>query len=254
MNKQSLTAAVCMIIAASPALAEGTLSLTTGIDYSSGDYGSTVQTSILSIPFSVKYESETLTWKASVPWVRATAPAGSIIGPDGPIDSGAGLRATESGLGDLVTSLTWAAYENRKSGMAIDLTGKIKWGTASTGKGLGTGENDFSVEIDAYKSIGKVAWFANLGYRVYGDPSGIDLKNVAYGGLGVSGKLTQTVSIGTSWDYRPKITSTGDPSNELTVFSSHRINQKNKVQVYAVTGFSEGSPDWGGGLTLTHEY
>ena len=233
--------------------ADTPLSTTLGLDYSSGEYGTHTETTIWSLPFAVKYETGAITFKASLPWLSVKAPAGSSLGPDGrPLDGGAGARVTESGMGDLVTSATWAAYENTESGVAIDLTGKIKWGTADSDKGLGTGENDISAQADIYKTLGKIAVFATLGYKAYGDPTGIDFKNVAYGGLGFMQRLSDRSSVGLSWDYRPKVTTGGEPTNELTAFMTRNVNDAMKMLFYAVKGRSDVSPSWSGGVTLAH--
>lgn len=235
--------------------ANGKIHTTLGMDYSTGKYGSDTETSIWSVPVAMKYEMGSVTWKASLPWIQVKTPVGSSLGPDGrPIDGITGTRTTESGLGDLVTSATWAAFENTDKGIAVDLTGKIKWGTADDRKGLGTGENDFSLQADIYKNSGKTALFATLGYKVYGDPTGIDFKNVGYGGVGFAHRLSDQSSAGLIWDYRPKVSSSGHPTNEMTAFMTRKLNERTKLQFYAVKGFSDGSPDWGGGLVLIHSY
>jgi hypothetical protein len=92
--------------------------------------------------------------------------------------------------------------------------------------------------------------FVTLGYKIYGDPAGLDFRNVGFSGVGFSHRVSQPVSAGLSWDYRPKITSTGNPINELTAFISYTFTPVTKLQVYALSGLSDGSPDWGGGVTL----
>jgi hypothetical protein len=250
-----LTLRIALLIASVPAFADGKLSATVGLDYSNGKYGTTETTQIWSLPLAVKYEFGNLTMKASVPWLDVKSPSGSSLGPDGrPVEGGAGRRVTETGIGDLVTSLAWAAYDDARTGIAVDLTGKIKWGTADKDKGLGTGENDYSAQVDIYKTIGDNAVFATLGYKVYGDPVGIDFRDVPYAGMGLTGRLSEGLSAGVSWDYRPKVTRSGAPTNELTGFFTRKLGASSKLQVYLVRGFADGSPDWGGGITLTHTY
>ncbi len=248
-------APLTLALAAATCQADGKLTTSLGLDYSSGKYGSNVETTILSLPLAVKYETGAVTFKASLPWLSVKAPVGSSLGPDGrPVDGGSGARVTEEGMGDLVTSLTWAAYDNAQTGIAVDLIGKVKWGTADEKKGLGTGKNDVSAQADIYKTLGKTAIFATLGYKVYGDPSGIDFKNVGYGGLGVSHRLSDLTSGGLTWDYRPKVTTNGKPTNEITAFMTRKFSDATKMQFYLVKGLSDGSPDWGGGLVLSHAY
>lgn len=254
MFKHRLAMILGILFAAS-CHAEGMFTTSLGFDYSSGNYGSAVETSILSIPLAVKYETGAFTMKASIPWLHVRSPAGSIIGPDGhPIGGVSAPRVSENGMGDMVTSLTWAAFEDAQSRTALDVTGKVKWGTADEDKGLGTGEHDASFQLDAYKTISTTSLFVTLGYKIYGDPAGLDFRNAGFGGVGFSHRISQPVSAGLSWDYRPKITSTGNPINELTAFMSYKFTPVTKLQVYALSGLSDGSPDWGGGVTLAHTY
>lgn len=255
MYRFKAIAPLTLLFASTDCLADGQLTASVGIDYSTGKYGTAVETSVLSLPVAVKYETGNFTLKASMPWLSVRAPEGSSLGPDGrPIGGGAGTRVTDEGMGDLVTSLTWAAYDNSQTGLAVDLTGKIKWGTADEDKGLGTGEQDYSVQADVYKTIDKTSVFATLGYKVYGDSAGVDFKNVAYGGIGMSHRLTDKSAAGFTWDYRPRVTNGGEPTNELTAFMTKRVGVAIKMQLYLVKGFSDGSPDLGGGLILSHAY
>ena len=44
-------------------------------------------------------------------------------------------NTAESGLGDIVAAATYNAYSGGNGGSAIDLTGKVKFGTADDKKG-----------------------------------------------------------------------------------------------------------------------
>ncbi|MNR62499.1 hypothetical protein D3C85_1845430 [compost metagenome] len=61
-------------------------------------------------------------------------------------------------------------------------------------------------------------------------------------------------SAGASYDWRQKVVSTGAQIKELTLFLTHKLNQQWKVQLYAVKGFSDASPDAEGGLMLFHAF
>jgi hypothetical protein len=50
------------------------------------------------------------------------------------------------------------------------------------------------------------------------------------------------------------VTSSGDEINEMSLFVSQKLDEKWKLQVYAVKGFSDASPDWGGGVFVSHSY
>lgn len=233
--------------------AEGKLSLTSGVDYSSGKYGQSQSTDITYIPFIAKYDTGNTTLKLTVPWVKISGP-GDVVGTDTPIVLGSSNRPimTESGLGDVVFSATQTiAQLGEHNPLIFDITGKVKFGTASSSKGLGTGENDYTIELDAYKSINTVVTlFGDVGYKKLGDPSSINLNNVWYGSAGFAYKLSPATSTGMMADIRQATTNTSQPLRELTVFLTHKFNASYKLQSYLTTGNTDASADWGGGLML----
>ena len=135
--------------------AEGAFSLTSGVDYSSGKYGQSQSTDITYIPLIAKYETDSTTFKLTVPWVKIRGP-GDVVGGNAPIVLGKSNRpvTTESGLGDIVFAATQTiAQFGETNPLLLDLTGKVKFATGSRSKGLGTGENDYTIMLDAYKPV-----------------------------------------------------------------------------------------------------
>ena len=233
--------------------AEGKFSLSSGVDYSSGKYGQSQSTDITYIPFIAKYETGNTTLKLTVPWVKITGP-GDVVGGNTPIVIGSSNRptTTESGLGDVVFSATQTiAQLGERNPLVLDITGKVKFGTASSSKGLGTGENDYTAELDAYKSINTaVTLFGDIGYKKLGDPSGINLNNVWYGSVGFAYQLSPANSAGMMADIRQAAIDTSQPLRELTVFLTHKFNANYKLQSYLTSGNTDASTDLGGGLML----
>lgn len=231
--------------------AEGSFSATTGVDYSTGNYGQSQSTDIVYIPFIAKYENDATTLKLTVPWVQITGP-GDVVGGNTPIVIGTSNRAvtTESGLGDIIlTGTHTVAQLGETNPLLLDLTGKIKFATASASKGLGTGENDYTLELDGYKALNKDATlFGDVGYKLMGDPTGINLNNVWFGSAGLSYKLAPNTSAGIMADIRQATLNTSQPLRELTVFVTHKFNEHYKLQSYLSKGYSTSSTDWGGGL------
>ena len=229
-------------------------SLMSGIDYSSGDYGDDSDTDITSIPLIGKYQTDRWTFKVTVPYIRIKGP-GDVIPSIGQISQTPRRnRTTESGWGDTVVSATYSFYPAIAEGLIVDLTGKVKFDTADEDKGLGTGENDYVTQVDIYKGFGKFTAIAGIGYRVYGNPSFGTLDNVFYGSIGGAYRISQTTSIGAFYDYRPKITDAGSEISEVLSFVSYKVSDQWKLQGYFVKGFSDGSPDYGGGALLGYSF
>jgi outer membrane putative beta-barrel porin/alpha-amylase len=171
------------------------------------------------------------------------------------IPGAAAGRRTESGLGDIVASAFYGLSDERSTGLGIDLGLKVKLPTADEAKGLGTGETDYSVQADFFKPLGgALTGFGSLGYRWYGDPPGVDLRNVAYGAIGVSYRMSAETTVGAAYDYRPRITTGGSTISEVTAFWSQRMSREWKLQLYGVVGLSDGSPDAGIGALLDYRF
>jgi hypothetical protein len=232
----------------------GVFTVTSGFDYSSGKYGSNDRTDITSVPVIGKYEIDQFTFKLTVPYVTITGPGNVSPGIGKFTNTTTATRTTESGLGDVVAGLTYNVNEGSATVPVIDVSGKVKFGTADQSKGLGTGKNDYSAQIDLYKSYGNFTAMADLGYRVYGDTNQAPLDNVFYGSLGGNYKLAPQTSAGLMYDYRPAITANGSAVSEMTAFLNYKMTSNWKAQGYLVKGFSDGSPDYGLGALVGYVY
>lgn len=249
------SALAAMIMVSAQAVAgDSGFSLTTGMDYSSGKYGGTQSTDILYIPLTGRYETGRWVLQLTVPYVSITGP-GNVTQGGIVLGSAKTARTTEAGLGDVVAGATYNVYgETGPDPLLIDLTGKVKFGTADEKKGLGTGSNDYSTQVDMYKTMGLFTALGTVGYKVMGNAPGLKLDNVFYGSLGGVYKISQQTSGGLILDLRQKVTPTGASQRDVTAFISHKINQDWKTQLYAVDGFSNASPDWGAGAMLTRSF
>ncbi len=244
---------ITLSIQANFAHANGMFSITSGLDYSTGKYGQSKSTDITYVPFTAKYETDLTTLKLTVPWLTITGP-GDVVGADAAIvrQGSSGKTTTESGLGDVVFSVAQTiANIGETRPLILDLTGKVKFATASTSKGLGTGENDYTLELDAYKPLAySITLLGGLGYKKLGDPADVNLNNVWFGSAGVSYKLNPSSSAGIMADYRQATLNTSDPLREVTAFFTHKFSAQYKLQSYLTHGYSDASTDWGGGVML----
>ncbi len=227
--------------------------LTSGLDYSNGGYGNAQTTEIWYVPVTVRAVRDRWTFKLTVPYVRMTAPSGGvIIGYDDnglPIRSGTGARVSREGMGDVVVSATHALVE--KKDLLLDVIGKIKFGTASVDKGLGTGENDYYLGTDAYFPLGANTPFLSLTWKNPGDPPGQNLHDTWRVGVGVARKFSSTWSGGLLFDWRSAATAASTPQRDLTAYGVYKSGRGWKVQGYTSAGFSDSSADYGLGLMAT---
>ncbi len=168
-----------MLVITVPAVAEEQFSLGTGFDFSSGKYGGSTTTEILYIPVTGKYESDNLTLKLTVPYISVTG-TGYVVPGVGPLSMSNGTTmgmgnpvtstksTSNSGLGDVTASVGYNVYDGDT--ISFDLFGNVKFGTADVNKGLGTGKNDYSAQLDGYYSLNSATLFATAGYKIMGRP------------------------------------------------------------------------------------
>ncbi len=234
---------------------EGSFNISSGVDYSSGDYGQSIKTKIVYIPFTARYDIGRWSLKATLPWLQIDGPGG--VSGDGRVVTSNNIttrRTTESGQGDLVAGATYSAIILNEQKFYLDLTAKVKLPTASESRGLGTGKTDYAVAADVYKGLGAVTALATLGYRVLGDPSGVNLRNVWFGTVGGVYKINGQNSVGLTADYREATTNTGSALREYTLFYSHKFNDTYKLQTYLVHGDTQSSVDLGAGAMLSVQF
>ncbi len=235
---------------------EAVFGLSTGVDFTSGNYGGDVDIEDVYVPVTGTLNYGRFGFRLTVPYLSVRSPAGTIItdAGDQPLP-GSGARTTESGLGDIIGGVTlYDVINNRDLGIALDITGKIKFATADESRGLGTGEADYSVQADAYKFFKAITLLGTAGYKVRGDPSGVDLENTFFGSVGGLYQFSPQTRGGLIFDYRESSFASNASIQELTGFVSRRINDDWRVQLYALTGFSDSSPDFGGGLRINRAF
>lgn len=225
----------------------------TGMEYSSGTYGGDTDIEDFYVPVTLGLNFERVSLDLTVPYLSVRAPEGTIVtDPGGDPVPGSGDTVTESGLGDVIAGITvYDVMYSHDLGLALDLTGKIKFGTADEDKGLGTGEQDFTVRADLYKFLEQFTLLGSLGYKFRGDTETVPVDDVVIGSIGGIYHLSDRKSLGLLLDYREAAYEDGDDVTELSAFLSQELNDSWSLQLYIFTGFTDSSSDWGGGILLS---
>ncbi len=273
----ALILASALAAAAGSALAgENSTRLSVAYYLSSGDYGLNTNTDTEYVPVSLDYYRGPWSFNLTVPYVRISGFGTVTMGPDGPINvshtpgggmfgvPGAGFsplgattttttpltKVTESGIGDVTAAVGYSFLPAAADGLLIEVNGRVKFPTADEKKGLGTGEFDYSTQVDLSKPFGALTPFVTAGYTITGDSDRINYNNVFYSSIGAAYSLTDAVNIKASYDYRQKATDDTDNAEEASVSLSWRMNDTWSATVSGSTGFTNASPDWSGGLEV----
>ncbi len=232
---------------------EPKLKISTGFDYSKGDYGNAQDTEIWYYPVTAKLTKDSWTAKLTVPYIRIKGP-GSVIGAGstGVVQQGTSTVTTESGLGDIIASLAYT-FDLDQHTTYIDLTGKVKLPTASEKRRLGTGLTDYTARIDVTKMMGQSYVFAGVGRKFVGSNATYRLQDIWMANIGAGHQLTRNASIGVVYDYREAAGTGKDPSDASAYFS-YRLTPDLTVQAYGTVGFSDGSPNSAVGLQFGYKF
>jgi hypothetical protein len=224
-----------------------------GVDVSTGTYGSALSTDIVYVPFTARFKGQHWRWDVTVPWLRLEGPANVVGGSGAPIvtdPTASGLRQA-SGLGDVVTGLGYMTTRFAAQNLFIETKLRAKLPTARTG--LGTGERDVAAQIDLYKVVGeRLTLIATGGYQRLGDPAGAVLEDGLLASAGANLKLTPATDLGLVLDHRNRPIATLEDQRSLIPYVSRRLTPAFGVTGYAVLGLTNSSPDRSLGLQLTH--
>ncbi len=274
MKKNTLIALWLAIGYGTPLLAQADDGLMVGVmpSYSEGDYGTSSTTKIEYVPTYFKYQADDLTLKLTVPYISvesagALVSGGMVIGskptstfsststpaPGGgmvPATSSSSKTTTESGLGDIWLE---GRYRLHGTGYAPDFIPymKVKFGTASLSKGLGTGANDYEGGLGLEWAIGTSTFpFLDAGYRVLGQPSGVNvtLHNIATYDAGVTVKVSdKNFLTGMYAGHQAAISGQADTADLIGSWN-HMFNSRAGFQAFIDKGLSNGSPNYAVGV------
>lgn len=273
MRISSLTQALLAGSMASFALsaqAGTTFDLSTGLSYSSGEYGETTSTDVLIMPLSAKLRTGNWTFKASVPYLRVDGPANAAVvlddsgggdgggsGRDHPEDngedpiSGASPDRKESGFGDTSLSATYSFDRLGGSSTYLDLTGRVRLPTGDEGKGLGIDATDYglSAEFGIDKDAGGA--YVMAGRRFLGDADAFAREDGWQAGVGAWRNLGERSSIGVGYDWRESSTGTGQDPAEIYAYLSVKMSDAWKINLNGSGGLNDASADYSVGVNLT---
>jgi len=234
----------------------GDLSVAVGFDYTAGKYGTRAAHKFLSIPVHIDYDTDEWGFGLAPSYAEQRAPAGAIRGrPVGTliVPVTATVRTTR-GLGDTIGTVTRYVTEQENYGFSLDVVGEVKFATADVKKGLGTGENDYTLQSDLSKSFGDFLGSASLGYTDVGKPTGFRLRNFWYGILGGSSKTGERTSLGISYNFGQPLIIGGAPQQSLTLRVDLKTVGGSHFDAYVLKGLTNGSPDQGIGASFTYYF
>ncbi|MDO8988167.1 MAG: hypothetical protein Q7U91_00875 [Sideroxyarcus sp.] len=232
---------------------EAYVTLSAGYEYSTGKYGTDATTEIVTIPVTAEYETGPWVLRLIVPYLRITGEgdvvvSGGFRGGRGSTSTVSQTSTTRSGLGDVVTMLSYNLYADDATASGLDLAGRVKFGTAS--QTMGTGENDYAVQLSAYRDVGNFTPGIMLGYEMLGSTELLPLDNVYYGSAWLGYIFSEQADAGLEYKYVQRASATAAEQRQLTFYANYRIADDVYLRGYLQKGYADGSPDTGYGVSI----
>jgi hypothetical protein len=242
---------------------ESPVTVSVGFDHSTGKYSSNRTSHSLSVPATISYDTDNYGFALTVSYLRQTGPAGTFSGSRIRPVSSANPIVTESGFGDTTGSVTKYLIDDDETGISVDLKGEIKFATANQSRGLGTGKNDYSIEVDVNKDFSTFGILGTLGYSVLGSPgvvvvNGIQQKiifhNIFYGSVGATYKITENTKAELVYDKQQAPEIGKLQQKDITASLYFKLSDDKSIHIYILRGLAKGSPDHGGGASVSASF
>lgn len=243
------------------------------ISTSTGKYGTDIPTSVVYVPMTVRRLFEDGDLSLTIPFVSVTGDCSvtllnGIANRTGgtcrqrtvSLFGGAFTRTftlpevvNNQGLGDLVLQGRYYAVEERQWLPLIAVTGRVKIPTANPAIGLGTGEFDEGMGIEASKEFW-TDWlvFADAGFSLIGKVKEVNLRNQWNYDVGVGYYVTDQLLMSVSYEeWRAIVTGLKNPRDVL-VGVNYKVTEAFRANFSTLIGLSDGAPDYGltGGVTI----
>lgn len=258
MRWRNAVLGVMLVFAAvTPALGEEAprWSLSTSVNYSVGDYGTNDDTTIVYVPFTLGVKPiERLSISLTLPFIHQSSE--NVVVTGGGVAArkrgGSGKFArpetssSQSGFGDVLLRAAYTAVEETEWIPEIAPYFKIKFPTADSDRGLGTGEFDETVGIDLSKQIlERLYGYVTFAYTFIGDPPGTDFRNSFGWSVGAAYSVVGPVSVFAFLDGSTAISPDQSDPAELRVGAEYRLTRALKLTGAVTRGLTDGAADWG---------
>ncbi len=246
--------------------------LTAGYQITQGSYNQNTNTTIQYIPISALYIKDKWQYELTIPYLIITGNGNIIPGTTGSMftgganNGGFGMNngpmnnnqtsntiVTNAGIGDVYARVAYSLGKNVNAKLHYELEINSKLGTADTKKSLGTGQNDYAIQLNS-RYISSILSYVNIGYKVIGDSPTVNYNNVIYGSTGFNFNVGNTKRLGFAFDYQQTTLAGFDDFQQLSVSLSWVQDKKWSVSLAALAGLTNSSPDFGGSIYISNNY
>ena len=219
--------------------------LSTGLDFSRGDYGLDDNTSLYYFPFSVTFDYQRFRMRAALPILVSSGP--TQINETNDVTASGQTR----GIGQLQLDFSYLFEPADEAVPHLEIAAKVSAPTESR-RDLGTGLWAFALQAEMFKQSGRFTPYLNAGRKFY-ESCGCSrsLRDRFFASAGVTYEWTSNLSVGIGYDWLQAARRGTPDSLEVVPYALYRLSDRWSVGPYAVIGLSNGSPDYGFGFSLS---
>ena len=263
-SRGALIGLALIVAGVTPALAaedDPRWSFSTSVNYSVGDYGTNKDTTIVYVPFTLGVQPLDRLWLSlTLPYIYQSSE--NVVVTGGGVAArkrGSGKFAaperstSESGIGDMLLKASYVVLEESEFIPEIAPYVKIKFPTADSDRGLGTGEFDETIGVDLSKRlIDRLYGYLSLSYTFIGDPPGTDFRNAFGWSVGAAYSVTPPLAVFAFLEGSTAISPGQSDPVELRVGAEYKLTKVLKLTGAVTRGLTDGAADWGlsAGLSL----
>ncbi len=239
-----------------------------GFEVSHGDYGVRADATLVTLPLSVfLYPVNKLDITLEVPLLYLSSKSGSgvIVTHSGGAGRGRSANSTrmaataattvqESGVGDINMTAGWTLLTDGEGTPKIRPTFYAKAPSGDLDRGLGTGTVEVGPGLSVSKWLDNVQLFGEGAYIFQNSKSDYQGRNyITYlGGVGVQAtdRLFVSVLAKGSSARSDGAEAQAEGRLKLNYMHSRRISW----EIYGSAGFTDASPDYGGGMSIIYQF
>jgi hypothetical protein len=239
-----------------------------GFEVSHGDYGVSADATLVTLPLSVfLYPTDKLDIILDVPFLFLSSKSDSGVIVTGYGGAGRGRSAgrskraaagetmvRESGIGDINMTVGWTLLQDGEGALKVRPTFYLKVPSGDLDRGLGTGTMEAGPGLSVSKWLGSVQLFGEGSYIFQNSKSEYPGRNyLSYlGGVGIqtTDRLFVSVMAKGSSSRSEGAEAQGEGLLKVNFMQSRRI----AWEIYGSVGFTNASPDFGGGVMMIYQF
>lgn len=246
--------------------------LSTSFQVTGGNYFYNESSTLYFLYGGIRYQNENFSLYSYIPLVAQNRPgftqSGMMIIPTGreSAESGEGnggmmnggnlhggnnsvnqtsMMNSEISLGDFYLYGSYQLFNEINNPIDLYFTPGIKFPTASSSSGIGTGKFDYSLSANVRRSIESFVLLAEAGFIKFGDPDGIDYKDPFTYGVGLGKFISENGnSVLLYFLSYTTILDNYEPPRQLSLGFNFKLNSTVVLSLIGSKGLSNYSPDF----------